>query len=1075
MKRMLIILLLSHCYQVVAQTQPQLIPPQGHGIFPHDFDISGDSKTIATCGLDKKIVLWDIRTGIPFLSVIGHRAEIRSLRYNWESNFIITASPDSTVKIWNSRNLNLVRTIHTQQQNLYAEFNRASSQIVVACNNGTVKVYSLNGQLIQDIKAHDGLVNCAVFSTNGNLVFSGGDDHFLRAHMIETKKQLLNWDTEAPVHQLSFDLFNTVLVAHTANGRAELILMPNFESYGAVPVETANYFGAIQYVSNIDISPDNNYFVYADKNGQVFIADAKTKIARGFQTTHDDFISKVKYSYDMKYLVSLGHDNKMTVAALHNFDFERSQQMPVRIVKQQSDYPKNIYFDHANQIYIRGFHTYDFDLVTAEINHSPVNMASINELRRKLLKIPVVGPEKFTVLIDTLRNIVLIDNGNEVTDPIKWYFDPTRAFLTMLTQKSIYTFNLSSNTCVGQFNYDSKKNNLRKIICSTQGEIGTIEKDQLVWYTAQGKKLWNYQLKGITDVDITISGEEIVLGSFEQTLFLLTNQGKLSKKLNLKGISAEHVKYNHSGNKIAVTGYEPVLVLVDHDSGKIVWKTDYTEGASAELCFDKKDRILGVIGTDRVIKLFDVTKVEQSPIYQIFPMREDGILVSNRDNYYTSTRAAIGSLAYLHNGTIYPCEQFDMHYNRPDLVLAQSPYQDSAYLLLLTVAFEKRMKNLGNPDNMTNASTPFVDILNVGDFANFVTHNEVNLLIEATDTMNDLHSIQLWHNGVPLYGNSGKVITGKNYKENIKIDLVSGSNSIKIAAVNTSGIESLKARMDINYENPVKPNLYIACVGVSNYLDNRFDLKYASKDATDFLATIEQSSAFGKINKKLLINESVTRSELVKLSEFFEKAERNDVVILFVAGHGLLDKNLDYYYATADVNFEEPHVKGMPYSELEKLMDDLKAIKKLLLMDTCHSGEIDKDDVQEELAATISTDTDVIFRNAGATLTTSYGAARTTFLVKELFADIRESTGTTVISSSSGLEFSMESDQWKNGLFTYCLLHGLQSKEADLNHDGEIKVSELQAFIQKSVLEKSGGRQVPTFRVQNIEMDFKVM
>jgi uncharacterized caspase-like protein len=71
-------------------------------------------------------------------------------------------------------------------------------------------------------------------------------------------------------------------------------------------------------------------------------------------------------------------------------------------------------------------------------------------------------------------------------------------------------------------------------------------------------------------------------------------------------------------------------------------------------------------------------------------------------------------------------------------------------------------------------------------------------------------------------------------------------------------------------------------------------------------------------------------------------------------------------------------------------------------------------------------------------------------------------------------EYAMESDKWKNGLFTYCLLNGLTTKAADLNQDGEIMLSEIQQYVQNQVSELSGGMQKPTSRIENIEMDFRV-
>jgi WD40 repeat protein/uncharacterized caspase-like protein len=1067
-----IALLFTVFFHLVSWTQetPQLIAPQGHGIFPHDFDIHSNSKTIATCGLDRKIVLWDIRTGIPFLSVVAHRAEIRSIRYSWNGEYLITASPDSTVKIWNSQTLELIKSIPTKSQNLYAEFNRNTTQIVVACTNGSAKVYNLNGELVTEIKAHDDVVNCAIFSTNGNLIFTGSEDHYLRGFMIDTKKRLLDWNLEAPVYQMFFDAFNTVMVVHSTNGRAELILMPEFKSYGAVPVETTDYFGSIKYVSNIDVSPDNNYFTYADKKGQVFIADAKTKIARGFQTTHDDFISKVKYSWDMKHLVTLGHDNKMTIANLHQFDFEKSQQMPVRIVKQESDYPKKMYFDHNDNLYIRGFHTYDFNLRTGEIDHSNVHLNNMAEIKRKCQSITT--PNKLKFFIDTLRNVVLVENNTTITDPSSFYFDPSRSYLVATYEDMLYTFDLKKNSFAESFRYDYEKIQPRKIIITKNKEIGILETQVLTWYHSSGKKLWDFKYKGMTDIDASLNGNKIVIGAFGKELNILDNTGKKLFKHVITDASIESVQFNHSGNQVAVTGYESTLAVINSETGSTFWKIDYPNGGLSVMCFDKKDRILAIAGADRVIHLYDLLPKKEQPIYKVFPMRDNGILVCNGDNFYTATKNAIENLAFSYKSALYTCDQFDLYYNRPDLVLSVSPYKDDAYVEMLSAAFEKRMKTIKNPATLSNNNSAVVNILNMGEFANYVTDKQITLTIEAKDSVNALQSIQIWLNGVPLYGKNGKPITGRSYQENISLDLVTGANNIKIAAINSVGMESLKSTMEVNFESAKKPNLYIACIGVSNYKDSQYNLKYAAKDASDFLATMEKSGSFEKVNKKLLTNEAVTKESLMALKTFFEQAGRDDVVMVFVAGHGVLDSDFNYYYATNDIDFNDPSKRGMAYADLENVLDNIKAIKKLLLMDTCHSGELDSEDVKEELAYNEKLEEGISFRNASTKNYSAKSSASTSLLVKELFADIRQSTGTTVISSSSGLEFSMESDQWKNGLFTYCLIQGIQSKNADFNKDGVISISELQQYIKTTVFEKSGGRQVPTFRVQNIEMDF---
>ena len=68
----------------------------------------------------------------------------------------------------------------------------------------------------------------------------------------------------------------------------------------------------------------------------------------------------------------------------------------------------------------------------------------------------------------------------------------------------------------------------------------------------------------------------------------------------------------------------------------------------------------------------------------------------------------------------------------------------------------------------------------------------------------------------------------------------------------------------------------------------------------------------------------------------------------------------------------------------------------------------------------------------------------------------------------------MEGADWNNGLFTYCMIKGIQSNEADLNQDGEIWLSELQKYVQQQVSILSNGKQQPTSRIENQTVDFRV-
>jgi len=95
-------------------------------------------------------------------------------------------------------------------------------------------------------------------------------------------------------------------------------------------------------------------------------------------------------------------------------------------------------------------------------------------------------------------------------------------------------------------------------------------------------------------------------------------------------------------------------------------------------------------------------------------------------------------------------------------------------------------------------------------------------------------------------------------------------------------------------------------------------------------------------------------------------------------------------------------------------------------------------------------------------------------LMQELFANLSRGSGAVVISAAGGVEYTYEDQQWQNGVFTSCVLEGLKTRHADLNKDGEIRVSELKDYVTEKVQKLTQGRQTPTSRRENLEFDFRV-
>src|SRR5690606_10627613 len=90
-------------------------------------------------------------------------------------------------------------------------------------------------------------------------------------------------------------------------------------------------------------------------------------------------------------------------------------------------------------------------------------------------------------------------------------------------------------------------------------------------------------------------------------------------------------------------------------------------------------------------------------------------------------------------------------------------------------------------------------------------------------------------------------------------------------------------------------------------------------------------------------------------------------------------------------------------------------------------------------------------------------------LMQEIFANLNNGNGTTVLSAAGGTEYALESDTWRNGVFTYSVLKALKDPATDENMNKRISVKALKSAVFESVRTLTGGRQKPTSRVEVLD------
>ncbi len=473
----------------------------------------------------------------------------------------------------------------------------------------------------------------------------------------------------------------------------------------------------------------------------------------------------------------------------------------------------------------------------------------------------------------------------------------------------------------------------------------------------------------------------------------------------------------------------------------------------------------------------------------VFAKNTKDFIIFTPDQYYYSSKEGTKLVGYLYGNKILTFEQLDLQYNRPDLVFSRIGLTEDQLLKNFALARNKRLSKMGFrlSDTTSEMEFPDIEIVNKEQIPLATNEPELNLDLKLWSDQSKLDRLNIWINNVPLYGMNGIKIRVKDIHEftsEVNIPLSSGENKIQLSCHNQKGFESFRETFEIKHEPSQirKSHLYLIPISVSDYMNNSFDLKYADKDGRD----LQKLFSTRKDNYILhfehaLFNKEATRENILALKKELLKTHVDDQVILYVSGHGLLDDNFDFYFATHDIDFNNPSERGVSYDELEWLLDSIPARKKLFLMDACHSGEVDKEELmaynakkEEGIKSGVKKYTyraDVLQYED---IESHVGLQNSFELMQELFTNLNRGSGAVVISAAAGDSYAMESDEWQNGVFTYSILQGLQSGNADANQNGEITVSELRDYVSQSVQDLTNGLQKPTMRQENVEFDYRV-
>jgi WD40 repeat protein len=234
-----------------------------------------------------------------------------------------------------------------------------------------------------------------------------------------------------------------------------------------------------------------------------------------------------------------------------------------------------------------------------------------------------------------------------------------------------------------------------------------------------------------------------------------------------------------------------------------------------------------------------------------------------------------------------------------------------------------------------------------------------------------------------------------------------------------------------------KPKLYLLSAGVSHYRDSRIpSLALGAANAEAIMESLLANTVnVYDVVPLALTDSSVTpnvwRSTVQQLDTQLRDVQADDLIVLFVSGHGLVDESTQqYYFVTANARYSDlvrqNYRDCLSFAELMSWVN--VPCRKIAILDTCHSGAIQPLDSEHLKSAVRSLQGDMVL-----TLTASEG--------NQLAAEYR------------GAQAS---------LFTGAIQKTLQ-QSPDTNGDGVLDWQELVQQVRSQVTQQSLIGAVPQF------------